>query len=312
MPEVQIQGHRGARGLWPENTLCGFARALGLGVSALELDCAVSRDGVVVVTHDPDLNPDITRDASGRFLEGRGARIFDLSYTELQAYDVGRLNPAAAYAARFPDQDPADGERIPRLADVLTLVHTGGRGQVQVSVEVKTFPEQPDLTAAPAAFAAALREVVESTGTASMVSVMAFDWRVLTAMQRLMPQVARVALTEEQPGGDTVRIGAVQASPWLGGLDPKAFDNSVVRLVKASGAAVWGPDYLDLDAQRVAAAHALGLRVVPWTVNATTDMERLIDFGVDGMTTDRPDVLREVLIGRGLPVPSLSAEEAQR
>jgi glycerophosphoryl diester phosphodiesterase len=304
----EVQGHRGARGLWPENTLSGFARALELGVSAVELDCAVTRDGVVVVTHDPDLNPDITRDASGQFLKGRGARIFDLSFAQLQAYDVGRLNPAAAYAARFPDQDPVDGERIPRLADVLTLVRTGGRGQVHVSVEVKTFAEEPGLTAAPEAFAAALRDAVETTGTAAIVSVMAFDWRVLTAMQRLMPQLARVALTEEQRGDDTVRIGAAQASPWLGGLDPRQFGNSVVRLVKASGASTWGPDYLDLDAARIDEAHALGLRVVPWTVNATADMERLIELGVDGMTTDRPDVLREVLIERGLTVPPMLAE----
>jgi glycerophosphoryl diester phosphodiesterase len=155
-----------------------------------------------------------------------------------------------------------------------------------------------------------LREVVEATGTAAIVSVMAFDWRVLTAMQRLMPQVARVALTEEQRGDDTVRIGAAQASPWLGGLDPRQFGNSVVRLVKASGASAWGPDYLDLDAQRITEAHALGLRVVPWTVNTTADMERLIDLGVDGMTTDRPDVLREVLIERGLAVPPMLAGDA--
>jgi glycerophosphoryl diester phosphodiesterase len=127
-------------------------------------------------------------------------------------------------------------------------------------------------------------------------------------MQRLMPQVARVALTEEQRGDDTVRIGAAQPSPWLGGLDPRQFGNSVVRLVKASGASTWGPDYLDLDAARIDEAHALGLRVVPWTVNATADMERLIELGVDGMTTDRPDVLREVLIERGLTVPPMLAE----
>jgi len=189
-------------------------------------------------------------------------------------------------------------------------VRTGGRGQVRVAVEVKTFPEEPGLTAAPEAFAAALREVIETTGTAAIVSVMAFDWRVLTAMQRLMPQVARVALTEEQRGDDTVRIGAAQPSPWLGGLDPGDFGNSVVRLVKASGASIWGPDYLDLNARRIDEAHALGLRVVPWTVNATADMERLIDLGIDGMTTDRPDVLREVLIERGLPVPPRLSEEA--
>ena len=296
---LEVQGHRGARGLWPENTLAAFAGALELGVSTLELDCGMTRDGVMVVTHDPELNPDLTRGADGRFLAATGPRVFDLSFSELESYDVGRLKPGSAYAARFPEQEPVDGERIPRLAEVLTLARARGAGQVRVAIEVKTFPEQPELTASPEAFAAALAQDVAATGTLALVSIMAFDWRVLAAVRRLMPQVATAALTEQQPGVDTVRLGAPQPSPWLGGLDPAHFGNSVVRLVKASGAATWGPDYQDLNAERIAAAHALGLRVVPWTVNAAGDMERLIGLGIDGMTTDRPDVLRELLENLG-------------
>lgn len=300
---LELQGHRGARGLWPENTLAAFGGALELGVSTVELDCGLTRDGVIVVTHDPELNPDLTRGADGRFLARIGPRIFDLTFRELESYDVGRLQPGSAYAARFPEQEPVDGERIPRLTDVLALVRARSEGRVRVAIEVKTFPGQPELTATPAAFAAALERDVEATGTLAMVSIMAFDFRVLTAVQRLMPQAATVALTEQQNGGDTVGLGASQPSPWLGGLDPARFGNSVVRLVKATGAGTWGPDYQDLNEQRIAEAHALGLRVVPWTVNATADMERLLESGIDGMTTDRPDVLRELLESKGLPVP---------
>ncbi len=99
-----LQGHRGARGLWPENTLAGFARTMELGVSALELDCAVTRDAVVVVSHDPELNPDCTRDARGRFLATAGPPIFTLTYAQLQSYDVGRLRPGSAYAAASPSR----------------------------------------------------------------------------------------------------------------------------------------------------------------------------------------------------------------
>ena len=144
---------------------------------------------------------------------------------------------------------------------------------------------------------------VQRTGTTALVAVLAFDWRVLSAAQRLMPQVATAALTEQQPGEDTVRIGSPRPSPWLGGLDPEHFDGSITRLVKATGAGTWGPDYLDLDAQLVEQAHALGLRVVPWTVNEPADMERLLAFNVDGMITDRPDVLRALLEHRGIAVP---------
>ena len=305
-----LQGHRGARGLWPENTLAGFARAIELGVSAVELDCGVTRDGVVVVSHDAELNPDCTRDARGHFLATAGPPIFTLTYAQLQLYDVGRLRPGSAYAAQFPQQQPVDGERIPRLADVLTLVRTRGRGRVRVAVEVKTFPQQPELTLAPDPFVQALRLDVERTGTAALVVVLAFDWRVLSAVQRLMPQVATAALTDQQPGEDTVRIGSPPPSPWLGGLDPEHFDGSIARLVKATGAGTWGPDFLDLDAQLVEQAHALALRVVPWTVNEPADMERLLAFNVDGMITDRPDVLRALLEHRGMAVPPRSPEHS--
>jgi glycerophosphoryl diester phosphodiesterase len=307
---LELQGHRGARGLWPENTLAAFGGALELGVSTLELDCGLTRDGVLVVTHDPEINPDLTRGADGAFLASTGPRIFDLSFSELESYDVGRLKPGSAYAARFPEQQPVDGERIPRLTDVLALVSARGSGGVRIAIEVKTFPERPQLTLAPEPFVAALRADLERTGTVALVAVLAFDWRVLQAAQRLMPQVGTVALTEQQPGEDTVRIGATQPSPWLGGLDPAQLGNSMVRLVKASGAGTWGPDYRDLDAQRVEQAHALGLRVVPWTVNELADMERLLAFNVDGMTSDRPDALRALLDRHGMVLPPRPHEHA--
>ena len=298
-----LQGHRGARGLWPENTLTGFARTIELGVNALELDCAVTRDGVVVVSHDPELNPDCTRDPAGHFLTGAGPPIITLSYAQLQAYDVGRLKPGSPYAARFPAQQALDGERIPRLADVLAMVRARGRSRVRVCIEVKTFPEQPELTPDPHSFVEALQRDLERTGTASLAAVIAFDWRVIAAAQRLVPQVATTALTEEQPGEDTVCFDAPQPSPWLGGLDPQQFGRSIAPLVKATGAGTWGPDYLDVTAERVEQAHALGLRVVPWTVNEVADMERMLACNVDGMVSDRPDVLRALLEGKGLAVP---------
>ncbi|MGH8129425.1 MAG: glycerophosphodiester phosphodiesterase family protein, partial [Steroidobacteraceae bacterium] len=151
-----LQGHRGGRGLRPENTLAGFTWALELGVRTLELDCAVTRDGVVVVSHDSSLNPDITRDSSGKFLEEAGRPLHTLTVAELQQYDVGRLRPGSEYGARFPEQQPVDGERIPRLADVYALVEKSGNREVRFNIETKLDPLQPELTALPAPFVAAL------------------------------------------------------------------------------------------------------------------------------------------------------------
>jgi glycerophosphoryl diester phosphodiesterase len=303
-----LQGHRGARGLWPENTLAGFRHAIDVGVCALEFDCAVTRDGVVVVTHDPQLNPDCTRDAAGHFLAATGPPVYSLSFAQLQSYDVGRLRPSSAYAAQFPQQQGADGMRIPRLSESLSLVHSRGRGQVRVALEVKTFPEQPQLTPEPTVFMQAVRAEIEHTGTAGIVSILAFDWRVLYAAQALLPALPRVALSEQQPGEDTIMAGSPTPSPWLAGLDPKDFGGSTPRMALATGAQTWGPNHLDLDAQLVAEAHALGLRVVPFTVNERTDMERMIAFGVDGMISDRPDILREVLERHRMALPARGPE----
>lgn len=299
-----LQGHRGARGLWPENTLSGFARTIELGVSTLELDCGVTRDRVVVVSHDPRLNAEHTRDAQGHFLERPGPAIWSLSFLELQQYDVGRIRPGSALAAEFPEQQPVDGERIPRLAEVLRLVRERGRAQVHVNIEVKIFPDRPDLTMAPEPFVQCLKRDLAATASAALVTIQSFDWRVLHAVHRELPGVATAALTDQQPGEDTVQFSAAQPSPWLGGLDPADYGKSVPELVKAIGAGTWAPDYRDLNAARVAEAHALKLRVVPWTVNDPADMANLLAQGVDGIITDRPDRLRTLLLqqGRALPV----------
>ena len=295
-----LQGHRGARGLRPENTLAGFAFALELGVSTLELDCAVTRDRIVVVSHDPVLNPSLTRDEHGRFLGADGPPIATLSLVELQRYDVGRLQPGTAYAARFPDQQAVDGERIPRLADVFALVRSRGDAEVRFNVETKISPDRPDLTAGPEAFARAVVDAVRDAGMESRTTIQSFDWRTLSIVRRIAPDIATVALTDQQPGDDNIHAGQPGPSPWLDGLDVDDFGGSVPKLVKASGARVWSPNYRDLDAGRVREAHTMGLLVVPWTVNESAEMRRVLGLGVDGMISDRPDLLRTELEAKGI------------
>lgn len=294
-----LQGHRGARGLWPENTLGGFERALALGVSTLELDCAITRDRVVVISHDPELNPDHTRDEGGRFLPRPGPAIAAVDYDELARYDVGRIRPGTAYEHAHPQQQAIDGERIPRLADLYALIKRRGDRAVRLNIEVKTFPLQPDLTAAPEVFVRALMPVIEASGMAARSTIQCFDWRVLNCVHRLAPGIATGALTDQQGQDDTVQFERASPSPWLGGLDARQFAGSVPRLAKASGAGSWSPNYLDLSAAPVAEAHALGLLVVPWTVNEPADMERILAMDVDGMITDRPDLLRAMLRDQG-------------
>ena len=299
-----LQGHRGGRGLRPENTLAAFSHALDVGVRTLELDCAVTQDGVVVVSHDPALNPNHTRDAQGQFLAAAGPPIFTLSYAELQHYDVGRLRPGTEYAARFPEQQPVDAERIPRLADVFALVRKRGDRQVRFNIETKVDPGHPELTLAPEPFTKAVLKVIRRAGMESRSTIQSFDWRTLRIVQKLAPKVVTVALTDQEPDEDTVQAGRPGPSPWLGGLDVDDFGGSVPKVVKASGATVWSPYYQDIDARLVAEAHALGLTVIPWTLNDPADIERVLAFDVDGMISDRPDILRSVLQAKGIAVPT--------
>jgi glycerophosphoryl diester phosphodiesterase len=271
---LDIQGHRGARALFPENTLGGFLAAHALGVQAFELDVGMTADGVLVVSHDPALNPDITRDASGVWLSHRGPTIRSLTYSELHAYDVGRIRPGSRSALLFPDQTPTDGARIPTLAAVLAALP-----DARFTVEVKTDPAHPDWTAPPHVLADATLSVIDAANAAARVMVEAFDWRVQRHIRRTRPDIRLAWLTRPE----TVRNSAL----WWDGLIP---GGSVAAAVAAEGGPVWAPDHTGLTEAGVQEAHRLGLLVLPWTVNRPADMRRLIGWGVDGLISDRPDL----------------------
>ena len=298
-----LQGHRGARGLRPENTLAAFAHALSIGVSTLELDTAVTRDGVVVVSHDSKLNPDITRDPSGEWLAQTGPAIFSLTLAELQRYDVGRTKPGSAYALRFKDQVAQDGERIPRLADLFALVDRSGNTAVRFNIETKLDPRRPDLTPKPEAFADALVAEIRKAGLERRSTIQSFDWSTLKVSKRIAPEIPTVCLTTQRGDDDNIGAGKPGPSAWLGGLDVHDFGGSVPKLVKAAGATTWSPDYQDLSAPALRESHLLGLLVIPWTANDPDHMAQLIDLGVDGLISDRPDLLRKVLVDKARAVP---------
>ena len=130
-----LQGHRGARGLAPENTLAAFSAALAVGVTTLELDVHVTRDGQVVVTHDPRLNPAFTRDAEGRWVDEPGPAVIELTLAQLQLCEVGRAKPGSRYAQLWPEQRGMDGERITTLAALFEAVDKRGATAVRFNIE---------------------------------------------------------------------------------------------------------------------------------------------------------------------------------
>jgi glycerophosphoryl diester phosphodiesterase len=296
-----LQGHRGARGLAPENTIESFSTALAIGVTTLELDVGMTRDGVVVVHHDERLNPDITRGADGAFLSQRGPAIYSLTLEELKRYDVGRLKPGTAYAASLPEQRPQDGARIPTLAEVFALARRADH--IRFNIETKLTPTSGADVPEPELFAKAVAAAVREAGLVERVSIQSFDWRILRVLRGIEPDIIRGGLTSEQPDYDTIQRGRPGPSPWTAGLDVDEFGGSVPRLVAAADCRVWSPAFADLTSESTAEANALGIRVIPWIVNEPEQMDRLVRMGVAGIITDYPDRLRRVLAANNMPLP---------
>jgi len=288
---IDLQGHRGARGRFPENTLFGFAGALAIGVDTLELDVAMTADGVVVVTHDATLNPDITRTSDGAWLAERGPAISALRLAELSNYDVGRIRPGSAYAALYPGQVPHDGARIPTLTEVLQIDPA-----VRFNIELKTFPSGNRGSATDGAgLAEAVVAVADAAGVSDRITVQSFDWRGPRRLRHTRPEIRLAWLTRSAILHD--------ARAWWDGPAPADHAGSVPRAVAAEGGPVWAPEHPDLTKESVAEAHGLGLLVVPWTVNRAEDMRRLLSWGVDGLISDLPDVARIVMDDAGLRLP---------
>jgi len=273
---LDYQAHRGGRALRPENTLDSFGHALELDVDTLEMDVMLTADDVLVVHHDERLNPDITRDASGAYLAATGPALRSLPLAELERYDVGRIKPGTAYAARFSEQVGRDGVRIPTLAQVIALAEERSGKRIRYNIEIKTTPSKPDDTAPPAIVAEKLVALVKSTGITARTTIQSFDWRGLHRVRDIAPELPRSCLTE-----------ATTLTPaWNDGVQ---YAGSIPKLVHQFGCPIWSPDASTLTRAEVDEAHALGLQVLPWTVNTADDMRKLLAWGVDGIISDFPD-----------------------
>ena len=300
---IDLQGHRGARGLAPENTLPAFAAALALGVTTLELDTAITKDGVVVISHDPFLNPNIVR-KDGAWLVTKGPAIHSMTFAELQQFELGRINPASSYARTFPEQKPVDGTRFARLSDLFALVKRSGNATVRFNIETKVTPAEPDETLAPEPFAQRLIDVIRSEGMAARVTIQSFDWRALKYVYETAADIPTVCLTAQQKFLDNIAAGNPEGSPWTAGIQVRDHGGSVPRMARAANCKVWSPYFGDVTAKQVKEAQGLGLKVTVWTVNDPQQMNTMLDFGVDGIITDRPDVARKVMADRGLALPA--------
>ncbi|MCP4693110.1 MAG: glycerophosphodiester phosphodiesterase [Desulfobacterales bacterium] len=295
--KVTAIGHRGAAGLAPENTRASFRKACESGVDAVELDVLFSADGKIVVHHDFRLKPEIARTPDGEWIQRPAPAINHLTLAELKTYDVGRLKPHTRISRRHPDQQPADGARIPTLDEVISLFETACDPAVQLWVEIKTSPEKPDLTPPPEKAADAVVALLRERKFTGRTRVLSFDWRSLARVQEIAPEIPTVYLSHVGVRLNNIKPGRPGPSPWMAGLDIEDFTGSIPRAVKAAGGRGWAPHHRYITYRLMKEAHELGLEVHVWTVDSRDEMARLIEMGVDGIITNRPDRLRELGYG---------------
>jgi len=299
-----IEAHRGGRALFPENTLPSFANALSMGVNTLELDTGVTRDGVIVVSHERGLNPDLARGADGQYVAPPGIAFVQLRLEDVKKYDVGQIRPGSAYAEQFPEQRAVPGTKIPTLKELFDLVRKSGDKNVRLNIETKIDPDHPEESPDPQRFVTLLLDVLNAEKFSDRVMVQSFDWRTLQLVQKLAPTIPTVYLTEQ--GGKAPTVFLDKASVWTAGFDPAEHGHSLPRTIKEAGGAIWSPHFGDVTPALIAESHALGLQVVVWTVNKPADMARLIEMGVDGIISDHPDLLRKVASDKGIALPVAS------
>lgn len=277
---ILVCAHRGGRAYRPENTLAAFEYGIEVGADALELDLAVTRDDVLVVSHSPFITQPVVEDpemraelAGERVCDGPpvppGTAIRTMTLQQVKEYECGTRR-----LAEFPQQAAVPGERIPTLDEVLALAARHPAGVFLFVVEVKSFPAHPELTPTPEEMARMVNEAVVRRGLGSRVIVQSFDFRVLRAMRDVNPKIRLAAL-----------VGESRSDAVMGIEVP---DKSFAWIAQRTGAEILSPDECMVTPEEVAWAHARGLQVVPYTVNDETGWKRIAEAGVDGIITDDP------------------------
>jgi glycerophosphoryl diester phosphodiesterase len=288
----EVQGHRGARGHLPENSLAGFLQALDFDCTTLELDVGLTADNVVVISHDPLLNPDITRNEVGQYVTTR-TPIRKLTFVQLQQFDVGRINRGTLYAQTHSKQIPRDGTKIPSLDQLFQLIKERNDKTARFNIETKLSPLKPDETASPEQMVNALLQVIGTHNLAGRCSIQSFDWRTLQLVQRLAPQIPTAYLTAQDSLpfnlGDAMKGSA---SAWTAEFAARAGE-SLPALIQRAGGKIWSPQFRELTAELISDAHRLGLQVIPWTVNSMDEINRLRSWGADGIITDYPGLFSQ-------------------
>ena len=314
---IQVYAHRGLRAYAPENSMPAYAAMMGVGADWADMDVVLTKDGEILVSHDPVMNPDIVRGESGEFIGKNKESVMNgpkpelaafvqkyaaknLTLAELKKFDVGALNPTSAYSKFFPDQIAVNGTRMPTLREVIRFVNEATHEKMGFQIEMKTDPTHPEFSADPGVFAAALAKILKSENILERSEIQAFDFACLSALRKIDPRMKTAFLTSRE----------TLEPAWADGKSLKDYGDSIPKMVKALGGYAWEPEDAQLTETTLREAHELGLKVVVWSwpeqLGTAFDAKltaKMIDWKVDGIITDDPGRLISMLAARGLRIP---------
>lgn len=294
--KITVFGHRGARGIYPENTMSGFHYLRDIGIDAVEVDVQNAANRVTVVAHDPFISHAFTRDRHGAWISGDPCPVLQVEANELATLDVGTIRPGTDYAARFPDQAPLNKQRIPTFATFCNWAAT--EPSLLMNVEIKSHALNAEINDPPDVLAEDVIRALTVNGLVNRSIVSSFDWRVIHACGRRSPNLRRGYLTLLDSHGTTMEPNVIDGSPWMDGARMTDHQSSLPQTIADLGGHVWCPYFEDLKQSDLERAKKCGLLVNVWTVNNAKDIHRMVDLGVDGIISDYPARVQNILSAR--------------
>ena len=286
---IQVFGHRGARGIYPENTIAGFQYLFDIGVTAVEFDVQNAASRLTVLSHDPHV---ILAQGGDRQL------VRETTAEEVAQLKVGALRPASTDPILFPDQARLPDEQVPTFDAFCAwaVEHT----PMLLNVEIKSHALKSELYDAPDVIVSDVVDLLEQYGLSDRCVISSFDWRIQAACAKRAPDITRGYLTLEETHGTKMEPNVIDGSAWLDGASRADHNDCLPQTIADLGGQVWCPFFKDLTHEKLRKARRLGLLVNVWTVNEFVDIENMIAMGVDGIISDYPARVQNALALRDI------------
>lgn len=306
-----VEFHRGGRDARPENTMFAYTYAIEQGATTIEGDMQMTKDGVIVMSHNPMLNCDITKDQFGNYVQKNSIDIRTSTYDDIAKYNVGQVKQDTEYYQLHGKTQKTAEAKIPKLEELLQLVKDSGNTNIMLNLEIKSYPDPAtgkyhENNVDYEKFLKEFNRIVKEYGFEDRMILQSFDWKPLVMMKELNKNILTSALysedQDEEQGIGTLWLTVPQASPWLAGKNIHDYNDDAVRVAHELGIDIVSPQWDQIQQWQVDEAHNWNMKIVSWTVNTKENMEKCFEMGVDGIISDKGELLWDFIKEKNKPV----------